>query len=88
MRQSDASPPMLAKSSSASSTSLRSDILPSSRAMATMSADSDPEAVLEEIRDLITDHLFAARRLAAEASVRFHDHDGIRNADRILNQGR
>ena len=79
--------PMFAKSASASSTALPADSLPSSRPKTAISAATYPEAALEEIRHLITDHLLAARRLAAEASVRFPDHDGIRNADRILNQG-
>ncbi len=90
MRQTNTPSPMLAKPSSASGTALSADtvnILPFSDTQ-TFSADTDPETVFEDIRGLITDHLLAARRLAAEASARFPDHSGIRNTDRILNQGR
>lgn len=56
--------------------------------LGTSSKDADPEAVLRRIRALVTDHLFAARRLASEAAARFPEHSGIRNAHRILNEGK
>jgi len=62
--------------------------VPSGASSSTNREDADPEAVLRRIRALVTDHLFAARRLASEAAERFPQHSGIRNAHRILNGGK
>lgn len=48
---------------------------------------ADPEALLSQIRRLVTDDLVAARRLAAQAVARFPGHEGLRNAQRILAEG-
>lgn len=47
----------------------------------------DPDAILDRIRWLITDHFLDARRLAIESAARFPDHAGIQNAKRILAEG-
>jgi len=49
---------------------------------------ADPEAVLDQIRSLLTDDFFAARELALAAAARFPQHEGIQNASRILNDGK
>jgi len=46
---------------------------------------ADPEAVLSEIRRLITHRPDRARRLAAEAVIRFPEHARIRSANSVLN---
>ncbi len=48
---------------------------------------TDPDAILDEIRSLITDHFLDARRLAVESAARFPNHRGIQNAKRILAEG-
>ncbi len=44
-----------------------------------------PEAVLAEIRRLVTDRFEKAKRLAAEAVGRFPDHEKIHSAHQVLN---
>ena len=50
--------------------------------------DAAADDVLERIRELLTDQFLTARQLAAEAAVRFPEHEGIQNAWRILSHGR
>lgn len=48
-----------------------------------------PEDVLDELRSLIADgQVVSARRLAVEAAARFPEHEEIRQARRILNDGK
>lgn len=47
----------------------------------------DPDAILDRIRWLITDHFLEARRLAIESTARFPEHAGIQKAKRILAEG-
>ncbi len=49
--------------------------------------DSRPGEALKRIRDLVTDHSIAARKLAGEAAARFPEHEAIQNAKRILCDG-
>jgi len=52
-------------------------------------SEAGPEDVLDEIRALISDgQIVAARRLAIEAAARFPGHDEIRQARRVLNDGK
>ncbi len=90
-------PPILAKASPASHVGLSATVSTATVSPAATSPaiggdmaippGATPKAVLDEIRRLITDHLIAARRLAARAASRFPDHRGITNANRILNEG-
>jgi hypothetical protein len=51
-------------------------------------SDAQPDEILDRIRALLTDHSLLARRLAEEAAARFPEHAGIRQAKRILNDGK
>lgn len=51
--------------------------------------DAPPEEILDEIRLLIADgQILLARRLAVEAADRFPDHEEIRQARHVLNDGK
>jgi hypothetical protein len=52
------------------------------------STGGDPEALLARIRELVTDDFVGARLLAREAAARFPQHAGLRNARRVLDEGR
>lgn len=47
----------------------------------------DPEVLVKGIRELITDDLAGARRLAREAVTRYPGHAGLQAAQRVLNEG-
>lgn len=62
---------------------------PSSQAEELLSPESRPEDVFELLRELIeTDQVGKARQLTREAVRRFPDHDRIRLAKRVLNDGK
>jgi hypothetical protein len=48
-------------------------------------SEAGPEALLVELRSLVTDHYPEAQKLAARAAALFPHHDGVRSAHRVLN---
>ena len=76
--------PMLSKAAEPSSATSRT----SYRGEASLPLGADPDAVLDKIRSLITDHFLTARRMAVAAAAKFPGHAGLRNAKRILTEGK
>jgi len=84
MSRNPTSPPMLAKTTDVSGAQSR----PRSPQSGLVPPDASPEDVFESLSKLLEEgHIGAARRLTAEAGRRFPDHDRIRLAKRVLNDG-
>ena len=79
MSSPDDHPPMLAKQADPDFSTARRSSRYASRGEPTLPPDSDPDATVERILALLSDGLYLpAKRLAAEATTRFPDHERVR----------